>query len=128
MTTDPIEAGARAAALRLTTPRTPTLTADVEAALHARGASTRPDRYLDPVALGSLVVSVATLAWGVYRDLRRQTPEPGREVVTRTVRIRLERADTPPLPLTAEERDRIIEVTVAETLDATLPEEDEPEP
>ncbi|MFE2109829.1 hypothetical protein ACFXAF_28745 [Kitasatospora sp. NPDC059463] len=116
--TDPIEAGARAAAQRLTTARTPSLTADVEAALHARGTAARPGRYLDPVALGSLVVAAATLAWAVVKDLRKQTPEPSPEVVTRIVRIQLEGTEAALASLTPEERQRVIGIVVAETLDA----------
>ncbi|MFE7558633.1 hypothetical protein [Kitasatospora sp. NPDC057500] len=114
--TDPIEAGARAAAQRLTTPRTPSLPIDVEAALHARGATTRPGRYLDPIALGSLVVAAATLAWGVYKDLRKQTPDPSPEVVTRTVRVQLESTDPTLASLPPGERQRILAIVVEETL------------
>src|ERR1035438_2417326 len=36
----------------------PRLTADVEAALYARDGERRPERYFDPVELGSFLVSV----------------------------------------------------------------------
>jgi hypothetical protein len=61
--TDPVEAVARAAAERLTPDYGPRLKTDVEAALYARGSERGPDQYIDPVALGSLIVSIATLAW-----------------------------------------------------------------
>ncbi|MFE2723351.1 hypothetical protein [Kitasatospora sp. NPDC059327] len=119
--TDPIEAGSRAAALRLPSHLNPTLAADVEVALHTREAAGRPTQYLDPVSLGSLVVSVATLAWTVYQDLRKQTSAPNREVVARHVRIRLERADSPTASLSPEDQELVIGVTVEETLNAVHP-------
>ncbi|HZG06075.1 MAG TPA: hypothetical protein VE546_21270 [Streptomyces sp.] len=115
---DPIARGARAAAQRLTTPHAPSLPADVEAALHARDGAARPDRYLDPVSLASLVVSVATLAWTVYNDLRTRNADPGRDVVTRHVRVRLDQAGTSPAALGPADRDRIVDITVEETLNA----------
>jgi hypothetical protein len=62
---DPVEHTVRAAAHRLVAEHGPGLVTDVEAALHARGSAQRPEQYLDPVSLGSLIVSVATLAWTV---------------------------------------------------------------
>ncbi|HEY5835625.1 hypothetical protein [Streptomyces sp.] len=124
--TDPIEAGARAAARRLTTPRTPSLAADVEAVLQFRGSTRHPDRYLDPIAAGSLIVSAAAFGWSVYQDLRKRTAEPSREVVVRTVLVQLERTDALPASLTAEEHARIVSIAVNETLDAASPEPNGP--
>jgi hypothetical protein len=64
------------------------------------------------VSLGSLVVSVATLAWTVYTDLRSKTQSPSRDVLARTVRVRLERADT----VDAATRDHVIDIVVDETV------------
>lgn len=127
---DPIEAGARAAARRLAVPARPELAEEVEAALYGRGAGLpaerRPARYGDPTAVGSLVVSVATLAWTVHNDLKsRGAAAPPPEAVARRVRQRLDQADTPEPSLDPGERDRIIDVTVEETLDA-VPDEREP--
>lgn len=69
--TDPVERIARAAATRLTAKHGPSLRVEVEAALHARDSTREPDRYLDPVALGGLIVSIATLAWTIYTDLKQ---------------------------------------------------------
>ncbi|MEV5975127.1 hypothetical protein [Streptomyces sp. NPDC051921] len=109
---DPVARVARAAARRLPGEG---LAADVEAALHGRdGAAGRaPERFLDPVSLGSLVVAVAGLGWTVYTDLRRRTAEPDRDAVVRRVRVQLDRADEAPA-LEPAERDRIIEVVVEE--------------
>ncbi|QKW20921.1 hypothetical protein HUT16_19315 [Kitasatospora sp. NA04385] len=121
--THPVEAGARAAARRLATRRTPALATDVEAALHARGAADRPERYFDPVSLGSLIVSVATLAWTVYQDRRKEGRAPRPDVVTRLVRVELDRDGGRDAGLGPAERDRIVRVTVEETLRAAGPEQ-----
>jgi hypothetical protein len=63
--TDPVAHIARAAAAHLAAEHGPALPVDVEAALHARGSTPGPERYLDPVALGALIVS---LAWTIYTD------------------------------------------------------------
>lgn len=92
---DPVSDSARAAADRLT------LTAevgqqvvtDVEAALHD-AERRRPEQYLDPISLGGLIVSIATLAWTAYNDLknrtRSQTPRqsPGKSAWSCRIRTR----------------------------------------
>lgn len=69
---DPIEHAARAAAHRLAAEHGPGLTTDVEAALHARGSTQHPEQYLDPISLGSLIVSIASMAWTIYSDLKKK--------------------------------------------------------
>lgn len=112
---DPVAAGARAAAERLSAIHGPSLIADVEAELHHREADRRPDQFVDPIALGSLIVAVATLAWTVYKDLRSKNPAttPSPQVVSRTVTTQLRRKRT----LTREEIE-IVTTTVEETLPA----------
>jgi hypothetical protein len=112
--TDPIADSARAAADRLAAELGPELVTDVEAELHTRQATRRPDRYLDPISLGGLIVSVATLAWNVYTDLKSKTPSPAPDVVARTVRVEL----GPSEAATPQQRDRIIEIVVSETVQA----------
>ena len=63
------------------------LTADVDAALYARGTIEAPSRFFDPVALGGLIVSVATLAWQIYSDRKKQSQKPTQEVLARVVRM-----------------------------------------
>ncbi|MCK9870252.1 hypothetical protein MRI28_11485 [Nocardiopsis dassonvillei] len=109
---DPAAQGARAAALRLTDRHGPQLTIDVEAALHSQENEQEPDRFLDPVAVASLIVAAATLAWTVYNDLKgRSSSTPSPQVVTRTVTTQLRRART----LTREEVE-VVTTTVEETL------------
>ena len=73
---DPIEVTARAIAAQLAAEHGPGVVAEVDAALHARRRAERPQQFVDPVSLGSLIVAVATLAWTIYADLRKRTPEP----------------------------------------------------
>ena len=106
---DPVEAVARAAAERLTREYGPRLTAQVEAALYARDTLRGPDQYIDPVALGSLIVSIATLAWTIYKDLRKKTSDLSPEVAARALRVELRRhTDGTP------DSDKVTEVVVAE--------------
>lgn len=126
--TGPVELGVRAAARRLAAQTYPGLPDDVEAAMYARGATARPGQYTDLNSVATLAVSVGTLAWTVYNDLRsRAAGAPRREVTVRHVRDRLVREDALPPALGPAERDRIIVVTVDEILDAAARQE-EPEP
>jgi hypothetical protein len=87
--TDPVGDAALSAAAILATDLGPSLPAEVEAALAARGTQQRPDRYLDPVSLASLIVSIATLAWTIYNDQRAHTPDPPPSTIAREIRITL---------------------------------------
>ena len=87
------------------------LPAEVEAALAARDATQRPDCYLDPVSLASLIVSIASLARTIYNDRRMHSPEPPpSESIARQVRITLRDQDTVLPPGT----ERITEVVATE--------------
>jgi nitrogen fixation-related uncharacterized protein len=110
--TDSVADAARSAAAILTPDLGPNLPAEVEAALAARGARQRPDRYLDPVSLASLIVAIATLAWTIYNDQRKHTPDPQPSSIARQVRITLRDQDTS-LPPNAE---RITEVVATEII------------
>jgi hypothetical protein len=93
--TDPAAAAARAAAAILAPDLGPDLPAEVEAALAARGTPQPPDRYLDPVAVATLIVTIATLAWTIYNDQRNRTPgPPPPATIARQVRITLRENDT----------------------------------
>ncbi|WP_073952273.1 hypothetical protein [Streptomyces kebangsaanensis] len=119
--THPVETAARAAARRLAPPHGRTLATDVEAALHTRDMAHRPDQYLDPISLGSLIVSIATLAWTIYHDSTKDGAAPPPAVITRRVRVQLDRTDGPRPTLDPAEQERIIEVIVEETLNAAQP-------
>jgi hypothetical protein len=69
LTDDPVAASvavAVAAARRLAAQfGLPQLPLDVKAAIHSRGTMEQPRQFVDPVALASLIVSIAGLAWQV---------------------------------------------------------------
>jgi len=107
---DPAVGAARAAAI-LAPDLGPDLPAQVEAALAARHASQRPGQYLDPVSLASLIVSIASLAWTIYNDRRKQDPgPPPADSIARQVRITLRDQDVSLPPGT----DRITEIVATE--------------
>jgi hypothetical protein len=94
MTDDPVAAVARAAADQLAAKYGPRLAGDVEAALHERGPEHPPTRYLDPVELGSLIVSIASLAWTIYSSRKSTGQKPTPQVLAREIRIvQRERSD-----------------------------------
>jgi hypothetical protein len=114
MTDDPIAAAARAAAGHLAAGYGPGLAAEVESALCARGTEHRPEQYFDPVSLGSLIVSIASLAWAIYTGLKQKTPKPAPDVLARAVRVELRtRGDNP-----AASQDKITDVVVTEIIRA----------
>ncbi len=109
---DPITIVARAAAQRLEAEARPGLVAEVEAALAARESPSALPQYVDPVALASLIVGIASLAWTVYADLKKRTARPAAEVMARTVRVTLRDRGQAAAP------DHIIDVVVTEAIRA----------
>ena len=107
---DPVGMAARAAAQQLQADTGPGLVAEVEAVLATRKSPSAPPQYVDPIALASLIVAVASLAWTVYTDLRKRTAKPAAEVVARTVRVTRRDQGQPAAP------NHIIEVVVTETI------------
>ena len=107
---DPVGEAARSAAAILAPDLGPSLPVEVEAALAARGTRRRTDRFLDPVSLASLIVAIATLAWTIYNDQRKHTPEPPSSSIAREVRITLRDQDTELPPGT----ERITEIVATE--------------
>jgi hypothetical protein len=103
-----VEQTALAVAERLVPQHGPSLQTDVYAALHARDTQQRPTQYFDPVTLGSLIVSVTSLAWTIYRDLRAKKANSSKELIARRIRLEL-----PPTPnTTTEQRDQIIDIVI----------------
>lgn len=98
--------------------RLPRLPLDVEAAIRSGGTGEHPRQFVDPVALGSLIVSIATLAWQVYGDKKKEGSTPTRDTLTGIVRVqRYQGSD-----LTRAE-EKIIEVVAAEVINAAGNEE-----
>ena len=114
MTDDLVTAAARSAADRLAAQYGPQLAAEVESALHARGTEHRPEQYFDPVSMGSLIVSIASLAWTIYAGLRAKTPNPTPDVLARAVRVELRtRGDA-----ASSSQDKVADVVVTEIIRA----------
>jgi hypothetical protein len=109
--TDSVEAISLAAATRLAAQGEAQAELEVAAAL-AAGPNNRRDHYIDPISLGALIVSVATLAWQVYTDLKARNVNPSREVVARKIRIQLEDSDRP----TTSDDAKVIDIVVDETI------------
>lgn len=109
---DHIADTARAVAARLADEHGPRLAAEVERELHEGDGRRGPDQYVDPTAIAGLIVSIASLAWTIYQDIRRRGGEPQTEVITRRIRVE---GPPPPASLTTAERDDLITVVVEET-------------
>jgi hypothetical protein len=104
---------ARAAAARLAAlDGDPRLETDVLRQLDA-AAGTVPQDY-EPVslAIASVVISAATLAWTIYRDLRNERKAINPDAIARRVRVQI--ADQHP-DMSAHDRDRIIDIIIEET-------------
>jgi hypothetical protein len=107
-----VSRAARATALRLDADSGHDLLRAVEAALAPSSPRKQADQFVDAVALGSLIVSVAALAWTIIRDLRTKNQNPSTDGVIRQVRVELAVADQIP----AETREKVIQAVVEELL------------
>jgi hypothetical protein len=123
---DGTAAAARAVAEELVPRYGPRLVADVEARIHAGDAqqaeqSTKPDQYVDPVALGALIVAVAQLGYQIYSDHKKKGQRPTCEMIARAIRIeRRKHSD-----LTGDEAEviDIVSAKIIENGDGELPED-----
>lgn len=87
MSYDPVMAeAARAAARQLASQYGPRVEAEVEAALHSGAKDEPPSQFFDPVAVGGLIVAIATLAWTIYNDIKSRGEKPTQDGVARRVR------------------------------------------
>ena len=106
---DPVGHISRAAARRLEPEYGLQLSANVESALYAQGSSRKADTFFDPVALGSLIVSIASLGWTIYNSLRAREPRISSQAAKRELHVQLkQQVDETP------NNERIIEVIVTE--------------
>lgn len=62
------------------------LESEVEAALFSVDNSEPPAQYIDPIAIGSLIVSVAALAYQVYSDHKKEKNRPTSDFIARTIK------------------------------------------
>jgi hypothetical protein len=110
----PVDRIARSAARRLERDGDlPSLVPEVERQLQLGTAGQAAERY-EPItiSLAALVVSIASLAWTVYTDLRKQIPRPDPEVLKRRLRVEVKL----PEQVSAADRDRVVTVIVEATL------------
>jgi hypothetical protein len=111
MTDEVVAAAARAAARELAPQYGARVEADVEAALYSAGKSEPPPQFFDPIALGGLIVAIATLAYQVYSDRKKDGHKPSKDTVARAVRVERRKYSD----LTAAE-EKIIEIVSAEII------------
>jgi hypothetical protein len=89
---DPVAVASRATAARLRSQVGPQLSG-VEEALASRGREPE-EFFIDPISLGSLIVSIVSLAWDVYSDRKKKhAAAPANNEVAQEVRVRLDAAD-----------------------------------
>lgn len=74
----------------------------------------KPDQYLDPVtvSLAAVLVSVASLGWTIYKDMKTAKKAAAGDALARTIRIEL----VTPNDVSQDQRDRIIAVVANEIL------------
>ena len=93
------------------------LPAQVEARIQLKemGKAVPPSQY-EPVSitLAGLLVSVASLAWTIYSDLRKSHKSPAADFVER--RIRVETVKLIPSSVADQDRDLLIKTVVEETV------------
>jgi hypothetical protein len=68
------------------------LAADVEAAIRATGGhqaqeQNAPGQYIDPIALGALIVAIAQFSYQVYTDRKSKGQQPTRDAIAQAIRI-----------------------------------------
>jgi hypothetical protein len=84
---------ARTAAKELVPRYGPQLAADIEAAIYATGRQRArepipAEQYLDPVALGALIVSIAQFGYQVYNDRKAKGQQPTCGAITQAIQIK----------------------------------------
>jgi hypothetical protein len=87
---DAVAGVARVAARELAPRHGSRLAADVEVVIHADGEHQEqkaPGQYLDPVALGALIVSIAQFGYQVYTDRKNKGQQPTCEAIAQAIRI-----------------------------------------
>jgi hypothetical protein len=109
---DLVAAASRAVVEQLVESYGPEVPLEVETTLAKRRDGGRPEQYVDPVSLGGLVVSIATLAWTIYSDRRKEKQQPDVEELSRAVRERISAGG----PGDAALRERITAIVIAEIM------------
>jgi hypothetical protein len=108
--TNPVVAGARAAAGRLSARYGSGLPSEVEVVLLEAESVGESSQYIDPISLASLIVSVASLAWSICSEQRANGFDLAVKDLIKAVRTALRNPDDTRLVPQPE----IIEVVVTE--------------
>jgi hypothetical protein len=100
----------------------PRLPDQIEQALTDDPLARPAERIIDPISLGALIVSIASLGWTVYHDIKKDRTTAGLDQVGKVQRLAeqlhqagLEIRPVPP-DITPERRARIISVIAAEVV------------
>lgn len=109
---------ARRAAVRLAGEVDPDLPEQVEHALAKDPLGQAPERALDPVSLGSLLVSLVALGWTIHRDLKQDRDAARAEQLA--ARLREEAVARLPAWLAEGQRALVVAV-IAEEIAAAEP-------
>lgn len=104
---------ARRAAQRLATDiDRPLLIAEVERHLDNQTAPEAATYEPVTVSVAAFIVSIASLAWTIYNDIKNRGGQVDQEVVSRRIRVMIKPSDN----FSESERDRIVDVVVEETV------------
>jgi hypothetical protein len=104
---------ARYAAARLTATLGPDLPAQVERELKADPLDP-PKRLVDPVSLAALLVSVASLAWTIWRDIKKDHATRSQTEKAEVLAAAL--AQSAPPALLPSQRTLLVQVVAEETV------------
>lgn len=86
MTDADVAAVARVTARRLAQQYGQGLEAEVETAINGATAQP-PEQYVDLIALGGLIVSIAALGWQIYIELAKRGERPRPDVLAERIRV-----------------------------------------
>ena len=105
---------ARSAAAKLTDSIDAALPQLVEGVLADPDAKRDVEKYDLSLAIGlaSLIVSIASFSWTLYKDLKKGDKNPDKSLIARKTRLKFKNIEK----VSADDRDRIIEVVIKETL------------
>lgn len=104
---------ARHAAARLAATLGPDLPAQVERELNADPLDP-PKRVVDPISLASLLVSVASFAWTIWHDLKKDHATSSRGEQAEALAAALAQSAPPALP--PAQRTLLVQVVAEETV------------
>jgi hypothetical protein len=96
-----IEGTARRVAVQLAPDLDPTLPDQVQRALAEDPLDRPAERLIDPISLGALIVSIVSLGWTIYHDLKQDraatAPDPAKDIERLSAELQAQpEAERPP--------------------------------